>query len=700
MLQMKGGDKVLSYEETRTGIWRYVLGFLIYTFFIVYTLIPVVKTMEAYSRYTGKGTIPNTKEYIELYKEPFKSYGELMNVKFFKKIIIAYGLTSFGIAVFLYVLKAASIDNKGITYLKEDGTHGTANWMDFKTLRKVLLLDTEEGILFGTAAGHTINLPLSGKPFNQNVSVYGAPGTGKSRTFVRNNTIQLALAGQSMVFTDPKGELAQDMAPFLESLGYEVRFYNLVNMIYSHRWNPLSEVNDGITAQIFAETVIANTKASGGKTGGDPFWDRAEQNLLKALVLYVVLEYPEKERNLSSVYALVACEDNKKLNAIFAALKSSHPAKMPYNIYMQASENVRAGVIIGLGTRLQVFQNELVQALTAVSDIDLVKPAKVKCAYFCITSDTEKTFDFLGGLFFSFLFMKLTKYADYKGGKGEKQVYFMLDEFPNIGQIPDFCKKIATMRSRGINCFVIFQNISQMKNRYPEGQWSEIIGCCDSQLFLGATDLETAKFVSEYLGETTVQTTGTSKKAGFDGIFDTTKISRNATKRSLMNPDELLKLPNDKAILLLRGQNPLLIDKMDYSKHKAYKKYKLSKLSKPLNSYNMSWADKYILKVSKEFAAEGEVILAKEIECYEKEKAEQINMYDTSKEALKKEFNINNIHIENSRIESDEGGRKIETKSESKKAEDKGEKDMAEKIKNERLKAAEDSSGNEKEDFW
>lgn len=648
---------MLSIPQRKPKISMYILGFLLYSFFIVYMLIPVVKIFEEYPKHRGRDSNSYVNKYINLYKKPIECYSELKNMQFVKRILIGYGFTSFSLITFACVIKSSIINDKGINYLKDNGTHGTANWMDFKTMKKNLLLDSTEGILFGTVDKHTVNLALTGRPFNQNVSVYGAPGTGKSRTFVRNNAIQIALSGQSMVFTDPKGELAQDMAPFLEELGYEVRFYNLVNMTYSHRWNPLAEVRDGIAAQIFAETVIANTKMAGGKAGGDPFWDRAEQNLLKALVLYVVLDYPESERNLCSVYSLVACEDVKKINGIFNALDSAHPAKMPYNIYMQASENVRTGVIIGLGTRLQVFQNELVQGLTAVSDIDLVMPAKKKCAYFCITSDTEKTFDFLGGLFFSFLFMKLTKYADFKGGKGEKQIYFMLDEFPNIGQIPDFCKKIATMRSRGINCFVIFQNISQMKNRYPDGQWSEIIGCCDSQLFLGATDLETVKFVSEYLGETTVQTTGTSKKAGLEGIFDTAKVSRNTTKRSLMNPDELLKLPNDKAILLLRGQNPLLIDKMDYSKHKAYRKYNLPNISRSLNTYKMQWAEKYILKISEEFEnhCDEDMILNEEVEEDKEDKDYWKNIH---KKDLKKEFNIKTMNIEDSDIKILRGGEK------------------------------------------
>ncbi|ERM90830.1 hypothetical protein O163_13745 [Caldanaerobacter subterraneus subsp. yonseiensis KB-1] len=268
-----------------------------------------------------------------------------------------------------------------------------------------------------------------------------------------------------MVITDPKGEIFRDMAEFLKNRGYTVKIFNLVSMKHSDRWNPIETIQDDIDAQLFVEVIITNTKVTAAKSG-DPFWDRAEQNLLKALALYVAMEYPEHERNLASVYSLLASAEPKAVETIFKGLPNSHPAKMPYNIYAQANENVRTGVIIGLGTRLQVFQNKLVQKITETSDIDLELPGKEKCAYFCISSDTDSTFDFLAGLFFSFLFIKLTRYADMNGGTLNPNVYFLLDEFPNIGAIPDFTKKISTMRSRGIHSTVVFQNISQLKNRY------------------------------------------------------------------------------------------------------------------------------------------------------------------------------------------------------------------------------------------
>lgn len=393
-----------------------------------------------------------------------------------------------------------------------------------------------------------------------------------------------------MIITDPKGELFKDMAQFLRDRGYNVRLFNLVNMIYSDRWNPLDVVVDDIDAQTFADVIIANTAVAATKSG-DPFWERAEQNLLKALALYVAKEYPPEERNLASVYSLLAHPEPRKIDMIFKSLPKDHPAKMPYNIYSQANETVRTGVVIGLGTRLQVFQNKLVQKLTEVSDIDLELPGKEKCAYFCIISDMDSTFDFLASLFFSFLFLKLIRYADMYGKNGQcsPNVYFLLDEFPNIGAIPDFTKKLATMRSRGVHSSIVFQNIAQLKNRYPHDAWQEIIGSCDTKLFLGCTDVATAEFVSALLGTATVEAHSRTKEAGLEGIFDFGRVTTSAQKRNLLNPDEIIRFNPEEAILILRGQKPLQIRKMPYTQHP------LAKFVKPIpvSSYTPEWSKEF-----------------------------------------------------------------------------------------------------------
>ncbi|URZ15466.1 type IV secretory system conjugative DNA transfer family protein [Clostridium felsineum] len=189
----------------------------------------------------------------------------------------------------------------------------------------------------------------------------------------------------------------------------------------------------------------------------------------------------------------------------------------------------------------------------------------------------------------------MTRNCHVRCGVGEKSESLTETYLSLFGAIPDFTKKISTMRSRGISSCVIFQNIAQLQNRYPNNGWSEIIGNCDSRLFLGATDIITAEFVSKLLGTTTVKDTSLSKSAGFEGMMDFGKITSRAVKRNLMNPDEILRLPNKNEILILRGQKPLILDKMDYTKHRLSKEMKPIKVS----DYKPEWTQEYFQEENK-----------------------------------------------------------------------------------------------------
>ena len=514
---------------------------------------------------------------------------QVMEYLFTKVGLIAWLVFSaMALAAFFFIKYShdTAADERGIKYSK-DGTYGTSGWMENKvrdTIFQVSRLKDNNGIILGKAGRNAVSLPVD-TMYNKHIAVFGASGSGKSRKFVRTNILQMAKLGQSMILTDPKGELYRDMSGFLKRMGYTVKLFNLVDPLHSDRWNVLNDVTDDLTAQTFSEVVISNTKSGSGKSGGDPFWDRAEQNLLKALALYVINESPIESRNMGFLYSLLACGDSDKVDVIFEKLPSDHPAKAPYNIYKQANDNVRTGVVIGLGTRLQVFQNKTIRAMTADSDIDLEEPGKSKCAYFCIMSDVDTTLDYLASLFFSFLFIKLVRYADRKDGKCNPDVFFILDEFPNIGQIPDFTKKISTVRSRGINCFIIFQNIAQLKNRYPNDAWQEIIGNCDTKLFLGCTDNMTAEFVSDIIGVATIKDYNYTRELGFEGLFDYGKETAKENKRKLLNPDEVLRLPSDDALVMIRGQKTLKLKKVDYTSHYLAK----GLVPQPISMYVPDW---------------------------------------------------------------------------------------------------------------
>ena len=515
-------------------------------------------------------------------------------------LLICVGLI--GVLVFM-IMKMGAGDftikdrERNIEYSSK-GTYGTAGFMSEKEMSEVFETDSvrnNSGIILGEYNGKTVFLPQN-TFMNKNIAVYGAPGSMKSRAFVRNYIFQAVRRGESVILTDPKSELYEDLAVYLENNGYDVKVFNLVSPEHSDSWNCIADINgDDLMAQTFTDVVIKNTTVG----QGDEFWDSASVNLLKALVLYVSVEFDKDTCNIGEAYKLISLKSSADLDAMFSVLHYTHPAYAPYNIFKQASENVRSGIIIGLGARLQVFQNEMIRNITTYDEIHLEDAGKKKSAYFCITSDQESTYDFLASLFFSFLFIRLVKYADNHGENGKLPipVNLVLDEFPNIGAIPDFKKKISTTRSRAINISVIFQNLAQLQNRYPDGAWQEILGNCDTQLFLGCTDDTTAKLVSERTGDITVGVSSKTKNLNSWQISDYTpeyREARSIGKRKLLTPDEILRLPVWEALIILRGQKVLKVKKFDYTNHPHSKLIVKKKASSHVPNWRKSSDEKNI----------------------------------------------------------------------------------------------------------
>ena len=507
---------------------------------------------------------------------------------------IIIGLIIFYI-VFVGKGQKGTTDRKRNIVYSDSGNYGTAGFMteeEFSSVLECCSPKNATGIILGKMDDKAVCLPNTTR-MNKNIAVYGASGSMKSRAFVRNRIFQAVKRNESIFVTDPKSELYEDMAIYLQNNGYKVKVFNLINMENSDSWNCLKEIEGSeLMAQVFADVIIKNT--SSGQS--DHFWDNAELNLLKALILYVDRNY--KEKSIGAVYELLSTKSETQLNGLFAGLKSNDPAFAPYNIFKQSSDTVRAGVIIGLGARLQVFQNEIVKSIT------LELPAKEKCAYFCITSDQDSTFDFLSSLFFSFAFIKLVRYADKNGknGRCDYEVAFILDEFPNIGGIVDFQKKISTVRSRGISIAIIFQNLAQLQNRYPSNVWQEIIGNADTQLFLGCTDELTAQFISNRTGEITIGVTSTQKVLSTWQVSNYAPQYRETTsvgRRKLMTMDEIMRMPLDKELVILRGQKVLELEKFDYTLHPDSKKIIKSKATNYIPGWQSKPKDESTLKTEK-----------------------------------------------------------------------------------------------------
>jgi len=457
------------------------------------------------------------------------------------------------------------------------GTYGTAGFMSERKMSGVLDIAPDirkhHGTILGQINGKTVCVPEKSM-MNRNLAVYGASGSKKTRAFCINMVFQCAARGESLIITDPKAEIFEKCSEYLRNEGYTVKVFNLVSPKNSDSWNCLAEIEgQELMAQLFCDVIIKNT----GSENGDHFWNTSEQNLLKALVLYVEQEYEPEGKNIGEVYKLLTLCSEKELNELFDSLFVGHPAKTPYSIFKQASETVRSGIIIGLGSRLQVFQNKLIRLITSRDEIDMELPGKQKCAYFCITSDQDSTFDFLSSLFISFMFIKLVRYADNHCPDRclPVPVHLLGEELVNCGVIPDLSRKISVIRSRNISMSCVFQNLPGLQNRYPLNQWQEILGNCDIQLFLGCTDELTAKFISDRTGETSINVSSRAKQLGTWRISDYTPEYRETSgvgKRKLLTMDEVLRLPVNKALVIIRGQKVLQVDKFDYSSHPEAKK--------------------------------------------------------------------------------------------------------------------------------
>ena len=468
-------------------------------------------------------------------------------------------------------------DPRGFT-TSDSGVYGTATFMTDKEMQKMLELTTPEkaeGVILGEYQGKTVCMPKDTR-LNKHIAICGASGTMKSRAVIRNALFQSLKNDESVVIADPKADLYRDTAEMFRANGYEVKVFNLVSPANSDSWNCMSDLGgDTLLAQVLTNVIIGNT--SSGK--GDHFWDNGEGNLLKALVLYIAQD-PNKtpeEKNLPAVYRLLTQNSENELTKLFARLPIDHPAKAPFNLFAQSSETVRSGIILGLGTRLQVMQNKAVQNITSRSDIDLTAPGRKKCAYYLILSDQDTTMAFLSSLFFSFLMIKLTRYADTcKGGRCTVPVNLILDEFNNIGKLggaedgSDFTRFLSVCRSRDIRVMLAVQSLGQLQNRYPNNLWAEIIGNMDIQLMLGCTDEVSAKYFSNRCGEMSIEVNTTMTMRRTITIAQIIPQYRNVEgtgRRKLLTPDEVLRIPNEQLLCIVRGCNVLMLDKLDYTKH-------------------------------------------------------------------------------------------------------------------------------------
>ena len=482
---------------------------------------------------------------------------------------------------------AAALAVKGILYARKKNAkkyrqgveYGSARWGTEKDIEPYIDPVFENNVILT----QTERLMMSSRPKdpkyarNKNVLVIGGSGSGKTRFYVKPNLMQMS-ENTSYVVTDPKGTILIEVGKMMVNGGYKIKVLNTINFKKSMHYNPFQYIRNERDILKLVNTIIANTKGEGEKSGED-FWVKAERLYYCALIGYIWYEAPDEEKNFSTLLEFInaseAREDDEEfknaVDLLFEELEAEEPnhfAVRQYKKYKLAAGKTAKSILISCGARLAPFDIQELRELMSYDEMELDMLGDRKTAMFVIISDTDDTFNFVVAIMYTQLFNLLCDKADDEhGGRLPYHVRLLLDEFANIGQIPKFDKLIATIRSREISASIILQSQSQLKSIYKDAA-ETIIGNCDTTLFLGGKESSTLKEISETLGKETIDLFNTSDTRGQSRSYG---LNYQKTGKELMTKDELAVMDGGKCILQLRGVRPFYSKKFDITGHKRYK---------------------------------------------------------------------------------------------------------------------------------
>ena len=481
--------------------------------------------------------------------------------------------TGCGIALRLVVYYKA----KNAKKFRQGVEYGSARWGNAKDIEPYMDSVFENNVLLT----QTERLMMSGRPKqpkyarNKNILVIGGSGSGKTRFFVKPNLMQMH---SSYVVTDPKGTVLVECGKMLKKGGYAIKVLNTINFAKSMHYNPFAYIRSEKDILKLVNTIIVNTKGEGQQSGED-FWVKAEKLYYTALIAYIWYEAPEEEQNFAMLIDMIdaseAREDDENFkNAVdllfeeLEADKPNHFAVRQYKKYKLAAGKTAKSILISCGARLAPFDIKELRDLMEYDELELDTLGEEKTALFVIISDTDATFNFVVSIMYSQLFNLLCDKADdVYNGRLPVHVRMLLDEFANIGQIPQFEKLIATIRSREISASIILQSKSQLKAIYKDNA-DTIEGNCDTTLFLGGKEKTTLKELAEVLGKETIDLYNTSDTRGTSQSYG---LNYQKTGKELMSQDEIAVMDGGKCIMQLRGVRPFFSDKFDITKHKRYR---------------------------------------------------------------------------------------------------------------------------------
>ena len=491
-------------------------------------------------------------------KNPFSLHWTAYTPKFIGIFLLLYG----GAILFYYT---------GQKNTRPGEEHGSASWGSVRELdKKYRDKDAGKNVILT----QHLQMSMNGKLHRRNLLqiIVGGSGSGKTRFLAKPN---LMLANASFIVTDPKGEMLRAVGNLFLEEGYILRVFDLIDPSKSDCYNPFCYIRKDADVFKLIDNFIKNTTPKGAKAN-DPFWEKSETALDAALMLYLLHEAPVEDQNMETILYMIENGGAKEedddyqspLDLLFEALEEEQPnhiAVRQYHIFKQAAGKTAKSILVSAAVRLASFTLPEIQRITASDDMELGKLGERKQAIFCIIPDSnDASLNFLVGMLYTQAFQELYFQADkVHQGALPVPVRLMFDEFANVALPDGYARLQATMRSRNIMSTIILQNISQLKALFKD-DWEGIIGNADSFVYLGGNEQSTHKYISELLGKETIDTRTSSQSKGRNGSF-----SQNfqQTGRELMTPDEVRRLDNKNAIVLIRGEKPVIDEKYDILKH-------------------------------------------------------------------------------------------------------------------------------------
>lgn len=529
------------------------------SWFFLYLLVVWLAVLLSAKYESGTSAVELLPKMAEALYDPFRLSLNEHTLSFIAIFSLLYGI---GIAAYYSSYSRRRIGEE----------HGSASWGTPKAVNKQFSQNKKTDRILTQHVRMGINEYKHNR--NLNTLVIGGSGAGKTRGYALPNIMQ---TNSSFIVTDAKGEIIRTVGNLLVREGYEIKVLDLINFHNSDRYNPFRYIKEEKDVIKLINNLIRNTTPKGASSS-EPFWEKSETALLQALMFYLLMEAPLEEQNFGMVMTMLeyagASEDNEQylspLDLLFMALEETKPnsiALRQYQVFKQAAGKTAKSILVSVAVRLAAFNLEQIRDMTNEDELDIASIGEKKTALFAIVPDNDTSFNFLIGLCYTQIFQTLYYEADHKHkGRLPVPVHFMLDEFPNISIPEEFDKCIATMRSRGISASIIIQNLAQLKSMFKgdRDMWENILGNCDSLLYLGGNETSTHDVISKMLGKATIDTRSYGHSRGRNGNYST---NTQIIGRELLLPNEVREIDNAYGVLFIRGAKPVWDKKFKLETH-------------------------------------------------------------------------------------------------------------------------------------